>query len=72
MITKAQQKATTKYMKKAYDTTVIRFYKGQRDKIKAYAEKNGESLNAYINRLISEDMQKHGEPLSTAPPSLDS
>lgn len=72
MITKAQQKATTKYMQKVYDTTVIRFHKGQRDKIKAYAEKNGESLNGYINRLIFEDMQKHGEPLSTAPPLLDS
>lgn len=72
MISKSQQKAISKYMKKSYDTTVIRFYKGQRDKIKAYAEKNGESLNGYINRLISEDMEKHGEPLSTAPPSPDS
>ena len=57
----AQNKASQRYQKKAYDTYLIRLYKGQKDQIQAYAESNGESLNGYINRLIAEDM---GDKLS--------
>ena len=52
----AQNKASQKYQKKAYDTYLLRLYKGQKEQIQAYAEANGESLNGYINRLIAEDM----------------
>ncbi len=52
----ASNKAVQKYNKKAYDSTLIRVKKGQLEKIQAYAQANGESLNGYINRLISEDM----------------
>lgn len=57
----AQNKASQRYQKKAYDTYLLRLYKGQKDQIQAYAEANGESLNGYINRLIAEDM---GEKLT--------
>ena len=70
-MSKSDTRAKNKYNAKNYDRLAISVRKGQRDKIKAYAEKNGESLNAYINRLIAEDMQKHGEPLPPAPPALD-
>lgn len=66
--TNATNKAVQKYSKKAYDTTVLRVYKGQLNQIKAYAESHGESLNGYINRLITEDM---GEAL-TKPQKQDS
>lgn len=52
----AQNKASQRYQKKAYDTYLLRLYKGQKDQIQAYADENGESLNGYINRLIAEDM----------------
>ena len=32
--------------------------KGQKDTIKAHAEAQGESLNAFINRAISETMER--------------
>lgn len=57
----AQNKATQRYQKKAYERLAIRVYKGQADQIKAYAESHGESINGYINRLIAEDM---GEALT--------
>ena len=35
--------------------------KGQKDIIKAHAEAQGESLNAFINRAISETMERDRE-----------
>lgn len=40
-----------------YDEIRIRVPKGEREKIKAHAIANGESMNSYIIRLIDEDMQ---------------
>lgn len=54
--TEAQNKATQKYQAKAYDRLAIRVKKGEADKIKAHAERQGLSLNGYINKLIAEDM----------------
>ena len=42
----------------AYDRINITVPKGQRDVIKAHAERLGESVNGYIWRLIKEDMEK--------------
>ena len=60
MVSKAQQKATAKYLKNNYDDVKVRFRKGQREKIKAFAESQGKSLNSYINDLIVADMLKNG------------
>ncbi len=56
--TKAQQRAVNKYMKENYDEIKVRTEKGQKDKIKAHAESRGESVNAFINRAISETMER--------------
>jgi len=56
--TKAQNKAVQKYSAKAYDRLAIRVKKGEAEKIKAYAESKGFSLNGYINHLIQQDMQQ--------------
>lgn len=55
--TEAQNKATQKYQAKAYDRLAIRVKRGEADKIKAHAERQGLSLNGYINKLINEDMK---------------
>ena len=57
----ARTKANDKYNKKAYDRFLITVSKGDKDKIKAHAEAQGLSLNAYINKLIAEDMEKAGD-----------
>ena len=56
--TKAQQRAVNKYMKENYDEIKVRTEKGQKDKIKAHAESRGESVNAFINRAISETLER--------------
>ena len=42
----------------AYDRINLTVPKGKKDEIKAHAERKGESVNAYIWRLIQEDMKK--------------
>ena len=59
-ITKAQQRAVSKYMKENYDEIKIRTEKGQKEIIKAHAEARGESVNAFINRAIEETMEREG------------
>ena len=55
---KAQQKAVNKYMKENYDRVNLVMPKGRKDAVKAHAEKNGESLNSFINRAIDETMER--------------
>ena len=63
---KPQYYATKRYNAKSYDRIEISVYKGEKQQIKDYAEKNCKSVNAYITDLIREDMQlkperkKHG------------
>ena len=57
-VSKAQQKAVAKYMKENYDNFQIRMPKGIKERIKSHADKNGESLNGFINRAIDEAMEK--------------
>lgn len=64
-ISKAQQRATAKYMKNNYDEIKTRMPKGKKDAVSAHVQKRGESLNAFMNRAIDEtmqrDVQKDGE-----------
>lgn len=53
----AQRKATDKYLEK-FDEMRVRVPKGQKDTVKAHAETQGESLNAFINRAITETMER--------------
>ncbi len=55
-MSEARKKANEKYNAKAYDQIKTLVKKGQREQIKAYAEKRGMSLNGYINKLIADDM----------------
>lgn len=55
---KAQQKAVNKYMKENYDRVNLTMVKGRKERVRAHAEKNGESLNGFINRAIDEAMER--------------
>lgn len=57
-VSKAQQKATNKYISNAYDRVNLTLPKGQKDTIKAHAESRGESVNAFITRAIMETMER--------------
>lgn len=55
---KAQQKAVNKYMKENYDEIKVRMPKGQKEVIQAHAQSRGESVNGFVNRVISEAMER--------------
>ena len=57
-VSKAQVKATTKYMKNNYDSLRIITKKGEREYIKAHAAEMGESLNGFVNRAIRETLER--------------
>ncbi len=59
--TKAQQKATIKYMKNNYDNITLRVKKGQKDILKNHAESIDESLSGFIHRAIYETMERDKE-----------
>ena len=60
-VSKAQQKAVTKYVKSKYDRFGITMPKGHLDKIKAHAESKGESVNGFVNRAINETIERDSE-----------
>lgn len=57
-VSKAQQKATNKYISKAYDRINLTVLKGRKDVIQAHAAAQGESVNGFINRAITETMER--------------
>lgn len=57
-ISAAQQKAVNKYVKENYDRINVNMPKGRKEAVKAHAEAQGESLNAFINRAILETMER--------------
>lgn len=46
------------YIARTYDRVNLTIPKGQKETIKAHAEAQGESLNAFINRAITETMER--------------
>lgn len=55
---KTSAASKNKYAAKAYDRIVIMVHKGQKDAIKAHAESQGESVNAFVQRAIVEAMER--------------
>ena len=58
---KAQQKATNKWIAKTYDRINLTVPKGQKDIIQAHAQARNESVNGFINRAIDEAMERDKE-----------
>lgn len=63
-ISKAQQAAVHKYVKANYDRLELTLPKGQKELVKDFAAMNGESVNAFIARLIAEAMQQKGAAIN--------
>ena len=59
---KAQaQKVQNEWIAKTYDRINLTVPKGMKDKIKEHADRNGESVNAYIARAIALLMEQERE-----------
>jgi len=56
--TEAQKKSAKKWDAANLDRMSIAVPKGRKDIIKAHAEAHGESVNGFINRAISEAMER--------------
>lgn len=59
--TDAQKRAAEKYLKESVEDVRIRVPKGQKAVIKAHAERQGESMNAFVVRAINETMERDAE-----------
>ena len=57
-VSEAQRRAVAKYNAANYDRVELRLDKGRKEAVKAHAESQGESLNAFINRAILETMER--------------
>lgn len=57
-ISKAQQRATAKYVSKSYDRIEAKVPKGQKEAIQAHAEITDGTLNKFMNRAITETMDR--------------
>ena len=55
---KTSAKSKNTRITKAYDRINLTVPKGQKDLIQAHAEAQGESTNGFINRAISETMER--------------
>ena len=52
-----------RYEDKAYDKGLVRLPKGTKENIQAHAEAHSESVNGFINRAITETMERdNGAP----------
>lgn len=54
----SQKRAVAKYNAANYDRVELRLEKGRKEAVKAHAEAQGESLNAFINRAIVYTMEQ--------------
>lgn len=57
---KTSSEVKDRYNRKAYDTIMLRMYKGRKEDVQAAAERAGLSLNAYIIKAIERQMSNDG------------
>lgn len=55
--TAAQNKATQKYLKKAYDDVRIRPKKGEKERWQREADKRGKSLNQFVIDSVEKEIE---------------
>ena len=63
---KTSAKSKNTWITKAYDRINLTVLKGQKDIIQSHAEAHGESTNGFINRAISETMERENDETSEA------
>ena len=57
-VSKAQQKAVNKYVRENYDKLLLTMPKGRKAEIQAHAKDQGESVNGFIGRAITEAIER--------------
>lgn len=57
-VRKSQQKCVNKYIANNYDRINLTIPKGEKERIKAVADKNNESVNALINRVVFAEVER--------------
>lgn len=57
-VRKSQQKCVNKYIDTHYDRINLTVPKGTKEQIQSAAQTNGESVNAFINRLIDTELKQ--------------
>ena len=57
-VSKAQQASVNKYVRNNYDRVLLTMPKGRKETIQTHAQATGESVNGFINRAISETMER--------------
>lgn len=65
-LSEARKRANAKYNAKAYERLAIDVKKGERERLKAYAEAQGMSLNNFVCSCLSYCI-KHGIDVSATP-----
>lgn len=55
---KAQQASQNKWISKNYDRVNLTLPKGRKAELQAHAAKQGESLNGFVNRAITEQVKR--------------
>ena len=58
---KASAASKNKWIAKAYDRVNLTMPKGKKESVQVHAETQGESVNAFINRAIDEQMKRDQE-----------
>lgn len=58
MTNKEKNQKVTECRQRLYEQIQFNVRKGEREKIKAYAESKGMSMNEYIRQLIVKDMEQ--------------
>lgn len=56
--TEAQARSAKKYLTETVEDVRIRVPKGQKAVIKSHAEQQGESMNQFVTRAITETMER--------------
>lgn len=57
-VSKKQQACVNRYIADKYDRINLTVKKGEKDRLKAHAEQQGETLNGFINRAIDEAIKR--------------
>lgn len=61
MVTDAQKRASSRYEKESVKRVTLKFFPADKELYEhIQSKKGGEGINAYIKRLIREDMEREG------------
>ena len=70
--TEARKRGNRKWDAANLDRISVAVPKGQKEAIKAHAESRGESVNGFVNRAISETMERdNGAPAASEGPGKE-